>query len=153
MVADERYVETLRVPLTWWLLGGLFGLAVGWAFFVAAPLLWAITAAVAALATVSVVLWRYGRAAVVVDARGLTAGRAQLPWMHVGPVTPLDEDAARRVAGVEADARAYTVLRAYCRGAVKVAVVDDADPAPYWLVSTRHPENLARHLSRPVVQD
>ncbi len=148
MAADNRYVETLRVPLAWWLLGGLFGLAVGWAFYVAAPLSWALAATALALATTFGVLWRYGSAGVVVDGRGLTAARAHLPWRHVGPVTPLDEDAARRAAGVEADARAFTVLRTYCRGAVKVTVVDDADPTPYWLISTRHPENLARHLSQ-----
>lgn len=153
MATDERYVETLRVPLAWWLLGGLFGLAVGWAFYVATPLSWAVTAAAVGLATAFVVLWRYGSAVVIVDDLGLTAARAHLPWRHLGPVTPLDEGAARRAAGVEADARAFTVLRAYCRGAVKVTVVDDSDPAPYWLVSTRTPEKLAHHLSQRIVQD
>ncbi|MEJ7691098.1 MAG: DUF3093 domain-containing protein [Nocardioidaceae bacterium] len=153
MATDKRYVETLRVPLAWWLLGGLFGLAVGWAFYVATPVSWAIAATAVGLATAFVILWRYGSAVVVVDDVGLTAGKAHLPWQHLGSVTPLDEGAARRAAGVEADARAFAVLRAYCRGAVKVGVVDDADPTPYWLVSTRRPDELARHLSARTVQD
>lgn len=153
MAAEKRYVETLRVPLGWWLLGCLFGLAVGWAFYVATPLSWAITATAAAFAGAFGLLWTYGSATVVVDDRGLTADAAHLPWQHLGSVAALDEDAARRAAGVEADARAFAVLRAYCRGAVKVTVVDDTDPTPYWLVSTRTPENLARHLSQGIVQD
>lgn len=148
-----QYVETLRVPLSWWLLGGVFGLAVGWTFYVATPLSFAVVAAAAAFATAFVALWRYGSAAVVVDDTGLSAGRAHLPWRHIGRVAALDEVAARRMAGVEADARAFDVLRTYCRGAVKVTVVDDADPTPYWLVSTRHPDDLARHLSQRIVQD
>jgi hypothetical protein len=31
-------------------------------------------------------------------------------------------------------------------GAVQVLLDDPADPTPYWLVSTRHPERLAATL-------
>jgi hypothetical protein len=47
------------------------------------------------------------------------------------------------VAGPEADARAYLLLRPYLKRTVRVTVRDDRDPAPYWLVSSRHPEALA----------
>ena len=60
--------------------------------------------------------------------------------------TPLDADATRRLAGVEADARAYLLLRPYLKRAVRVEITDPADPAPYWLVSTRHPDELAAAL-------
>ena len=46
-----------------------------------------------------------------------------------------------------ADARAYLVLRPYLKRAVKVEITDPADPAPYWLVCTRHPEELAKALN------
>ena len=58
---------------------------------------------------------------------------------------PLDE--TRRIAGVEADARAYLLIRPYLKRAVKVEITDPADPAPYWLIGTRHPEELARVLT------
>jgi hypothetical protein len=30
---------------------------------------------------------------------------------------------------------------------VKVEITDPADPAPYWLMNTRHPDELARALT------
>ncbi len=48
------------------------------------------------------------------------------------------------MAGPEADARAYLLLRPYLKRAVRVEITDPADPAPYWLVSSRRPEELAR---------
>ena len=56
-------------------------------------------------------------------------------------------DPARRTAGVDADARAYLLLRPFLKRAVRVEITDPADPAPYWLVSTRHGEALVRALS------
>ena len=47
------------------------------------------------------------------------------------------------LAGLEADARAYLLLRPYLKRAVRINVRDDRDPAPYWLVSTRDPDRLA----------
>ena len=47
---------------------------------------------------------------------------------------------------MDADARAYLLLRPYLKRAVKVEITDRADPAPYWLISTRHPEELAQAL-------
>jgi hypothetical protein len=58
-----------------------------------------------------------------------------------------------REAGVDADARAYLVLRGYCGGAVKVEVDDPGDPTPYWLVSSRRPLQLAAALRPDSVQD
>ena len=64
--------------------------------------------------------------------------------MHLGAVAALDAEETRRVAGPEADARAYLLLRPYLKRAVRVEITDPADPAPYWLVSSRHPDELAR---------
>ena len=35
----------------------------------------------------------------------------------------------------------------YLKRAVQVEITDPADPAPYWLISTRHPDELARVLT------
>ena len=75
------------------------------------------------------------------------AGRARIGGQHVGTATALDPEETRRVAGVEADARAYLLLRPYLKRAVRVEITDPADPAPYWLVGTRHPERLAGALA------
>ena len=70
-----------------------------------------------------------------------------LPPTAVGAVTPLDPEAAEALRGPKADARAYLVLRGWIRTAVRVEVADPADPAPYWYVSTRRPEELAAALA------
>ena len=89
----------------------------------------------------------YGAARIVVADGVLQAGRARIEAGYLGAVESLDPEATRRAAGVEADARAYLLLRPYLKRAVKVHIDNPADPAPYWLLSTRHPDRLAAAIS------
>jgi len=61
---------------------------------------------------------------------------------HLGEVSALDAESLRQLAGREADARAYLLLRPYLSHGVRLDVADPADPAPYWLVGSRHPVQL-----------
>jgi hypothetical protein len=106
---------------------------------------WVLTGALGALLAWG--LASYGAARVVVRGRELNAGRARIGLEHLGPAEPLDPDATRLAMGSEADARAYLLVRPYLKCAVRVPVVDPADPTPYWLVGTRHPEALAAALN------
>jgi hypothetical protein len=148
-----EYRERLTAPPSWWGLAALFAVAVGWAFFVATPPWVAAVAFVVGLCVSVSLVALYGRAPVEVSAAGFRAGRALLPWSAVGAVRPLDRDQARQAAGVDADARAYLLLRGYCGGAVRVEVDDPADPTPYWLVSTRRPTAVASAVLAHAVQD
>lgn len=141
------------MPRTWWLIGAAFALAVWWILFVAAPAVVAAGVGGLAVIIVATALVRYGAVSVLVDDTGLHAGRAHLPWRYVGGVEDLDTHQTRRVLGVEADARAFLVMRPYCREAVKVRIDDSADTTPYWVVSTRHAASLARSLRPTDVQD
>jgi hypothetical protein len=147
------YRERLTAPLSWWALALLFGVAVGWAFYVATPAWVALVALLIATAVAVSVVASYGSATIEVSPDGFRAGRALLPWPAVGEVRALDRDEARRAAGVEADARAYLVLRGYCGGAVWVEVDDPSDPTPYWLVSTRRPQAVVSAVRADAVQD
>ena len=141
------YAERLTVPLRWWAQGTMFVASLWLAVLAATPerVAWSVTAV--AMAVLVALLVGYGRPRVSVDGTTFRAGRAHIPLHHVGRVTALDADGVRRQAGVEADARAYLLLRPYLKRAVKVEITDPADPAPYWLVSTRHPEELAKTLA------
>jgi hypothetical protein len=147
------YRETLRPPPSWWLGGLGFSVAVWWALIVAtpAPVAWCGGTLTASL----VVAWlgRYGGLRVEVDRAGLHVGRATLPWRYVGAATACDAATTRHLLGAGADARAYLRIRPYISGAVQVAVKDDRDPAPYWLVSTRRPGVVAAHLNAAGVPD
>ena len=81
----------------------------------------------------------YGAPRVEVEDGWLRAGRARISGEFLGGAEPLDPAATRRVAGPEADARAYLLLRPYLKRTVRVTVRDDRDPAPYWLVAAATP--------------
>ena len=137
------FAERLTVPLRWWVQATMLVASLWLALVVALPgaLAWTISAAAMALAVG--LLLSYGSARVVVGDGVLRVGRARIGAEHLGAATALDADATRRTAGVDADARAHLVLRPYLKRAVRVEIADPADPTPYWLVSTRHPDRLA----------
>ena len=144
------YAERLGVPLRWWVQGTMLVASLWLAVVVALPgaAAWLVTGGRAGAA---------GRRALSVRRRpGSSVARRRLPRRPgpdrgpstSAPPTALDAEATRRIAGVEADARAYLLLRPYLKRAVRVEITDPADPAPYWLVCTRHPDELAGR-SRP----
>lgn len=114
---------------------------------VALPVLASLIVTAIAGALVATGYFWYGAARVTVGDGEFRAGRAHLALRFVGEVTSLDAEATRRTAGVDADARAFLVLRPYLKRSVLVRLCDPADPTPYWLVSTRRPDVLARTLS------
>jgi hypothetical protein len=140
------YSERLSVPLRWWVQTTMLLATVWLAFVVAMPVWVASTAAGAILALVCALFVWVGSARIAVADGVLRAGRAHISLALVGPAVPLDAEETRRVHGVDADARAYLLTRPYLKRSVQVMVLDPADPTPYWLVSTRHPDRLVSAL-------
>jgi energy-coupling factor transporter transmembrane protein EcfT len=143
-VEPAPYDERLGVPLRWWVQGVMLVATLWLALVVALPgaLAWVFSGI--ALALLAALLLTYGSAHVTVRDGWFRAGRARIEAAHLGAVAALDAEETRRVSGPEADARAYLVLRPYLKRAVKVEITDPADPAPYWLVCSRRPDELAR---------
>jgi len=141
------YAERLTVPLRWWVQGTMLVASLWLATVVALPPVASWLVAGAALALLVALLLGYGSARIEVADGALRAGRARIELDHLGAATPLDADAARRLAGVDADARAYLLLRPYLKRAVRVDIADPADPTPYWLLCTRRPDELAAALA------
>jgi len=141
-----EYDERLGVPLRWWVLAAAFLASLLVAFIVSTPLWVALSGTAVLVAVVGGILLGYGAARVSVQDGTLHAGRAHIPVRLLGDIEVLDEAAARRLAGPDADARAFLVLRPYLHSAVRVEIRDPADPTPYWMVATRHPERLAETL-------
>jgi hypothetical protein len=78
----------------------------------------------------------------------LRAGSARLPLDLVGEVAAFRGEEATLERGRRLDARAWLLIRGWIDPVVRVEVRDDADPTPYWLVSTRSPDALVRSLRR-----
>ena len=146
------YSERLSVPLRWWVQGTMLVATFWLAFVVSTPAAVAWSATAVLLLVMVGVFLGYGAPRVEVADGWLRAGRARIAGEFLGEVEPLDAVETRRVAGRDADVRAYLLLRPYLKRTVKVRVRDERDPAPYWLLSTRDPENLAaaiRVISAP----
>lgn len=77
----------------------------------------------------------------------LRAGRASIPLADTGTAVGATDDAARVERGTGLDARAFLVIRGWVQPVVRVPITDTADPTPYWLISTRHPKELAAAIN------
>jgi len=140
------YDERLHVPLRWWVQATMFLASIWLAFVVALPAFVAWTATGVLSVLVVGLFLAYGAARIRVEDGVLYAGRAHIPVSLLASPTALDREATRLVAGRDAHARAYLLLRPYLRRSVRVEVTDPDDPAPYWLVCTRRPEALVDAL-------
>lgn len=146
------YVERLRVPFGYWVIAAAFGLtfivAIGGYF----PTFWFVLIAVLGTALIVGTLLVYGGVLVRVDDAGLRVGRSVVEWAYVGGVTELDTAALRDRLGTRSDARAFLCVRPYLRGGVEVTLADPADPHPYWLIGSRHPDRLTAAIAARLAQ-
>ncbi|WP_341719712.1 DUF3093 domain-containing protein [Micromonospora sp. FIMYZ51] len=144
--ASAAYSERLRLP--WWL--WLAGLA---AATLVAVEIWMGGAGVRAWLPFAVLLpaavaglaW-LGRIRVAVADGELRVDDARLPVRFVADAIALDAEGRREVLGVGADPLAFVVQRPWISGAVQVVLDDPADPTPFWVVSSRHPVELAEAI-------
>ncbi|CAA9420265.1 MAG: FIG01105974: Probable conserved alanine rich transmembrane protein [uncultured Propionibacteriaceae bacterium] len=143
--------ERLWVPLTWWVLSGLFALSLllaigfylGWA--------WGLTVAAVSFLLAGAAFVALA-AQITVSTNEVRVGRAMIELAYVGGCAALDAEQSRRRSGTEADARAYLALRPYLATAVELTVDDPDDPTPYWLVGTRRPQELAAAVSAALAE-
>jgi Protein of unknown function (DUF3093) len=144
----RNYREQLRVPISYWLLGLISVAIIGttlWAGF-------SVGVAIAVYAVIgggcAAVLLNWGSARIEVADGQLRAGRAVLPLQEAGQVAQLDEAQTRAMRGPRADPAAFMLIRPYLTLAVYVEVSGSAPGAPYWLVATRRPAELAAAIER-----
>lgn len=77
----------------------------------------------------------------------LLAGRIRIPLAQLGAVEVYCGEERRRSLGVELDARAQLCTSPWVDCVLKVQVLDESDPVPYLVISTRKPEELRNLLS------
>ena len=144
----REYRERLYVPLAWWLLAVPTVLILGGTVYAGLPWPWPVVIVGGLAAGCAVLLIALGRGSVEVGGGALRAGGATLSLTAVSEVVALDERQSTRLRGPRADPAAHLYLRPYLKESVYVAV-DPADSAsPYWLIGTRHPEELAAAIER-----
>jgi hypothetical protein len=137
------YRERLLVPVSYWLLTVPVVVSLGAEayFFVDGwipPLFIGLLAVI-----VGVFLVHWSAATIEVTGSVLRAGSDTLALGEAGQVLALDERQAAQLRGPKGDPAARLLLRPYLKRAVYVAIADPSEGVPYWLVATRHPEELA----------
>ena len=147
------YRERLHVPLVWWLLAVPTVLIFGATLFAGLAEPWPVIIMAGLAAAYATVLITTGLATVEISDGTLRAGGAVLPLTAISEVVSLDEKQSTRLRGPRADPAAYLYSRPYLKESVYLAVDAAADStAPYWLIGTRHPADLAAVIERCRVQ-
>lgn len=85
-----------------------------------------------------------------IEVKGTTlkAGNASIDVKHLGEMTALDPHNLKIAIGHRADARAFLMVSGWVKTGVKIMVEDPADPTPYWIVTTRKPDELIAAITR-----
>jgi len=83
----------------------------------------------------------------------LIVGRAAIPRAHVHGFLPLSPAEMKIARGKDFDPAAFLDIRFWVKGGVKILQRDPKDPTPYWLISSRAPEDLVRVLDLRSIAD
>ena len=83
---------------------------------------------------------------IVVRERTLQVGRASIERHHVGQVTGYRGEDARAQRGPLLHGLAFVHVRGWIAAVVRIQLIDERDRTPYWLTSTRRPEELVAAL-------
>lgn len=143
--APARYVERLLPSVSIWLGITMFSLLVFIALFVLDVVIAALVAPVVLIAGF-VVAWVTSPQIRVTETE-LHAGRAHIPLSLLGPAAHLNRDGLRHALGPAFDPRTFACLHLGASHALWMEVLDETDPAPGWLISTRRPAELASALA------
>lgn len=124
-------------------------------FFMLVPLFWLLLApfnadlgllvGIASFILVLVIVYSRVSTAIVTES-GFTYGRATIDKEFIGAVSAFSGAPALDQRRTKLDARAWTKFHTVGDGLVRIEIVDPDDPTPYWLVSTRRPNELATAL-------
>ncbi len=143
---DVEYREHLGAPIWSWLVMFVLVLSLALAFWVPLGATAGICCAVLGSA---LVIWLLVTTAptITVTNRELRIGRVHIDVDYIGLVATLDADATANARGADADPRAFTVLRPLsAKESLSLEILDDEDPHPYWLLSSRDPQALGQAI-------
>ena len=141
----ENYREVLRPPI--WLVAFIYFLLLSLVIAIWAAFTNAIAAVsfIASLVIQALIIHRMTSTIEVTDGE-LHIGKAHIPLKYLGAATliPKSNFVVERTRG--ADPAAYFATAFWISEGVKVEVIDDRDPTPYWLISTRRGQELVAAL-------
>lgn len=138
------YRESLRAPIWWYVVAVAVAAVFGAEFHIGGlPLTdWIPYLVLVPLSVI--IVWSLGRGRVEIRDGELWVRNAHLPLTYVSGVVGLDRNTLRLVLGREGDPAAFISVRPWIGPGVQVWLDDPDDPTPYWVVSSRHPDQLVK---------
>jgi hypothetical protein len=139
------YKEVIRPPL--WLLAFIYFLFLSvvvavWAAFDLRATYVVLTFLTFAL----IVIALKTKTHIELSATELKVGRAHIELKYIASVEALSADQTRILRTRDADPAAYLGIKFWISTGVKMTLRDTRDSTPYWLISTKRPEELTRTL-------
>jgi hypothetical protein len=105
--------------------------------YVAGAVLFAVMATLLVLSTPTI----------TVTADSLTVGRATIQRRFIGEVQAFRTKDATAERGTRLNGLAFLCIRGWIDPVVRIEITDPSDRTPYWLTSSRRPEELTKALS------
>ena len=141
-----RYSERLYVTWYWWPLPMLAALILAAEIHLGYGGVRAWLPYVVLLPLTAALIFRMGHIKIRITDRELWVDEAHLPLEFVGEVRIVEANAKRKALGPHLDPAAFVVHRSWVGPLLLVQLTDPADPTPYWMFSSRHPERIAEIL-------
>jgi hypothetical protein len=76
----------------------------------------------------------------------LRVGKASIARSELGAASAFSGSHAVEQRGTKLDGRAWLMFTGWVDPVVRIDIIDPEDPVPYWLISTRHPEEFVAAL-------
>jgi hypothetical protein len=138
------YRERLLPGIGTWVVAIVFGAMLGIIIFPLSPTVSVIIAVVGALA--AAVIIALTSPVVAVDAGIFHLGRARIPVRLLGEPVVLEGEEWTAAMSTGFEPLAFHCTRGWIHSGVRVPVLDESDPVPAWVASTRRPQDLALAL-------
>jgi len=85
---------------------------------------------------------------VLISKSHLQVGKAIIERKYLGTAMSLSKEESRNATGPDLSSLAFLKIQFGVPSMVKVQVIDESDPTPYWLFSTRQPDVVEQYLSK-----
>jgi hypothetical protein len=140
-----KFREGVRPPL--WLMAFIYFLALSLVVAIWA----AMTTTVAAITFITltiatIVIYFRSALRIEVDENELKVGKAHISLKHLGAVQVLTDKQMLAKRTRDADPAAYLAIRFWTPRGIVIDIADNRDATPYWLVTSKKGEKLARAI-------
>jgi hypothetical protein len=141
-----RFREVIAPPV--WLLAFIYFLFSSislslWAALGNTPALWCQIILTGVLVFIAI----RSRMIIEVDEKELKINDAHIDRKYLSEVKVLDVEAMRNARGRDADPSAYLAIRFWSPRGVLIRLNDSRDSTPYWLISSKRADELAKAIS------